>query len=455
MTEIVQIGGASYAVLNSYVGPARELRVDTDTWDLIIEDGSTPGGHRLLNEANADARYQQFNSELAGIGPYQDSAHGFLVRLGPADYAIRNIGVTGDFTISNPDGFTGDPVLGLAQILGGNRTLDGAVHVTGQLTVDGGINAAITGSVVGGVFNGGSVTSSSWGDFTTDSTAQYALRVRGQSAGGNAILEFTSNDGTSTWAEIQAANHSLTVTGATLGCPSGFVGNLQGNVTGNLTGTASSATNANYATTSGACTGNAATSSSCSGNAASATTAASCSGNSATATRLQTLRTIGAIGGPVIGSATFDGSGNATWNTSIADKAIRWPMIADVAGNTILGNNGVAGPAQSLSPAQLWTMLGGSFSYDSANNHGTLIIPNPGGSPVRIHFGSITVGGNTLGTANYFQGNSSGWSYPVFSTEVSSNPTNSSYLHSYDGNGFTVQNNTTNTLVYPYIAIGQ
>ena len=57
-----------------------------------------------------------------------------------------------------------------------------------------------------------------------------------------------------------------------------------------------------------------------SGNATSATTASSCTGNSATATKLATARTI-SLTGDVTGSASFDGSANASITATVADDS--------------------------------------------------------------------------------------------------------------------------------------
>lgn len=57
-----------------------------------------------------------------------------------------------------------------------------------------------------------------------------------------------------------------------------------------------------------------------SGNATTATTASTCSGNSATATKLATARTI-SLTGDVSGSASFDGSANASITATVADDS--------------------------------------------------------------------------------------------------------------------------------------
>lgn len=85
--------------------------------------------------------------------------------------------------------------------------------------------------------------------------------------------------------------------------------------------------NAKTATTSSACSGNSATAT----KATSAETAGTCTGNAATATKLATARTI-ALSGDATGSATFDGSGNATIATTLVRGAGLTHLIPNNAG---------------------------------------------------------------------------------------------------------------------------
>lgn len=47
--------GFGTAESNAYIGPAREITVDTDRLELRLHDGVTPGGRRLLNESQIAA----------------------------------------------------------------------------------------------------------------------------------------------------------------------------------------------------------------------------------------------------------------------------------------------------------------------------------------------------------------------------------------------------------------
>lgn len=70
------------------------------------------------------------------------------------------------------------------------------------------------------------------------------------------------------------------------------------------------------------------------GNADSATTAEACSGNSFTATKLETARTI-TLAGNASGSATFDGTGDITIDTTVAEAAHADKATNDGAGEEI------------------------------------------------------------------------------------------------------------------------
>ena len=68
MTKRVQWIGHITTQADLFIGRARELTVDTTTNELRVHDGSTPGGHRVLNKVQNDALYQPFgNSDFESI----------------------------------------------------------------------------------------------------------------------------------------------------------------------------------------------------------------------------------------------------------------------------------------------------------------------------------------------------------------------------------------------------
>lgn len=144
MAGIIQWVGNLFNVASTYIGAEREIRVDTSNWDLRLHDGVTPGGHRIMNETGADAKYQLINAEISGIGPYAHDAKGVLTRRGDAEYVLR-IMVDDDnseITVTNPDGYGGNFKFNLADVFARAKTfsaavtLNGAVGGSGTLAMD-------------------------------------------------------------------------------------------------------------------------------------------------------------------------------------------------------------------------------------------------------------------------------------------------------------------------------
>jgi hypothetical protein len=150
----VQPDGGTSNTEKVYIGLPREVRVDDSNRDLLLHDGVTPGGRRILSQTNSDTRYQAKSAELTGIGPYTPEQRGFLMRRAPGEYRIRSITVTTELTVQDGDGYGGDPLLGLADTIPGDRVFDGDMVVTGVMQVDGGINSNISGDTTGTHYGG-------------------------------------------------------------------------------------------------------------------------------------------------------------------------------------------------------------------------------------------------------------------------------------------------------------
>ena len=125
-TKIVQIAGDSVAIADAYTGPDREVRVDVDNHDLRLHDGVTAGGHKILNEVNADARYLAQTSEAAGITGFGAGDTGILTRLSVGSYRLREILDSGssEVVVTNPDGYAGNILLGVADTFTRNKTFN-------------------------------------------------------------------------------------------------------------------------------------------------------------------------------------------------------------------------------------------------------------------------------------------------------------------------------------------
>lgn len=136
--RIVQWVGDLYDAAAAYIGAVREIRIDISNWDIILHDGTTPGGHRIMNMTNADLRYQKLNSELGGLGPFPPGSRGILVRATDTEYILRVMQETpdGEVIIQNPDGFGGNFVLSLADTFPRHKTFNNGVTIVNGLAVD-------------------------------------------------------------------------------------------------------------------------------------------------------------------------------------------------------------------------------------------------------------------------------------------------------------------------------
>jgi len=136
--RIVQWVGDLYDAAKAYIGRPREVRIDESNWDILIHDGTTPGGHRVMNQQNADLRYQKINSEVGGLGPFPPGSRGILIRYSDTEYVLRVLQQTPDAEIiidNNPDGFAGNFVFHLTDNFPRAKTFANAVTIQGLLTV--------------------------------------------------------------------------------------------------------------------------------------------------------------------------------------------------------------------------------------------------------------------------------------------------------------------------------
>lgn len=170
--KIEQEVGGSKPNQDQYVGPERQLTVDTDNWDIRLHDGVTPGGHPILSRDNNDERYQGKSEELDGLD-FTPERRGFLARLGAGLYRIRTLVVnTQQLTIENADGYGGNPTIGLADRIETDHTFGGDIAIEGVLQVDGGINADTSGTHYGPVV--GDVTGDVTGNLTGNATGNHS-----------------------------------------------------------------------------------------------------------------------------------------------------------------------------------------------------------------------------------------------------------------------------------------
>ena len=172
MTKIVQIRGDSFDTIKDVVLESRELAVDTSNYDLLIGDGATPGGRRILSEENSDEKYQIKSPELDGFVEFQPQDKGLMVRLGPAQYALRAITSTqGSLTVTNPRGQAGNINIRLADEIPTDHAWTGTQTFAQAIEAEGGVNGDVAGNTSG--THTGPVTGNVTGNLDGDSAGTH------------------------------------------------------------------------------------------------------------------------------------------------------------------------------------------------------------------------------------------------------------------------------------------
>lgn len=169
----VQLAGNPADAADSYIGVERELTVDTSNWNLRLHDGTQPGGRVILNTDDNDQRYQKRSEELDGLLGFEPSHRGFLARLGPSTYRLRNLTVNGlNLVIDNANGYDGDPLIGLAPVIESDHEWTGNNRFTEQIDAAGGLAGDIDGNVQGNLT--GNVTGDVTGNLAGNATGDHS-----------------------------------------------------------------------------------------------------------------------------------------------------------------------------------------------------------------------------------------------------------------------------------------
>ena len=160
----LQLLGQTYSIAVKFVGLPGELRFDSSNWDLLLDDGVVPGGHRFLNQDNSDQRYQAKSPELDGLLGFEPQNRGILVRRGPSDYRVRELKVNGDnMTLEESKGYGGNPTFSLKPTIESDHTWAGKQTFEQAIKGNEGFEGDLTGDVTGDVV----------GDLTGDSTGKH------------------------------------------------------------------------------------------------------------------------------------------------------------------------------------------------------------------------------------------------------------------------------------------
>lgn len=120
--RVVQQPRNSTKVEDQYIGPAGQITVDSDRWEIRLHNGKKPGGWRIPNMSQLAQLFMTNKSEF-GQTEFVDSGLGFLTRVGNKAYQLRKFLVGDGLIISTNDGSTGDPTLTLPDRLKEHQTL--------------------------------------------------------------------------------------------------------------------------------------------------------------------------------------------------------------------------------------------------------------------------------------------------------------------------------------------
>lgn len=171
MAETI-LNGGNRTSQDAYTGPANEVTVDESNHNLRLHDGETPGGFEILSRNNADERYQLQSPELAGLIGLEPQEHGILVRLGPAEYVLREFTVNEDqFVIENADGYDGNPLLSLSPTINTEHTWTGEQTFEAPVTFSSGLAGDLEGDTTG--THNGNVLGNVTGNLTGDATGNH------------------------------------------------------------------------------------------------------------------------------------------------------------------------------------------------------------------------------------------------------------------------------------------
>lgn len=178
MSDPTIINGGNAKSQNAYTGQPRELTVDTSNWNLRLHDGSTKGGHSILNVDDNDQRYQARSKELDGLLNFEPSQRGMLVRLGDASYAIRTITVNiENMVVEHANGYDGDPLIGLAPEISSDHTWTGNHTYTEEVVANGGVKGNLKGNTEGN--HTGDVVGNVTGNLTGDADGNHTGTFKG------------------------------------------------------------------------------------------------------------------------------------------------------------------------------------------------------------------------------------------------------------------------------------
>jgi hypothetical protein len=178
--SVTILNGGSRTTQDQYTGSEHELTVDASNRNLRLHDGATQGGHVIYSAANSDARYQPKSTELLGLLGFEPHEKGLLVRIGPAEYQLRQLTAnSASLTLANANGYAGNPNLSLAETITSEHTWDSQHIFNDVVQFNAGINADVSGDLTGNVTGNltGNVTGNLTGNANGSHTGSFAGNI--------------------------------------------------------------------------------------------------------------------------------------------------------------------------------------------------------------------------------------------------------------------------------------
>lgn len=172
MSKIVQLVGHIASLARQFVGEERELTVDTESLNLRLHDGSTPGGHVIPNLAQLGATFQGKSAALDYLAGLDNQNKGIAVRISSNNWAFRKVvGTPGQISVTNETGIAGNIQVALPNIVNKNITWQGTHTYESPIAATGGLTGATAGTHTGPVV--GPVTGDVVGNLEGDSAGYH------------------------------------------------------------------------------------------------------------------------------------------------------------------------------------------------------------------------------------------------------------------------------------------
>lgn len=203
MSKIVQFVGHIAALARQFVGEEREVTVDTESNNLRLHDGSTPGGHIIPNLAQLSGLFQAKSNALDYLAGLGNENKGIAVRISQNNWQFRKVvGTAGQISVSNETGIGGNIQVGLPNNINKDLTFQQTITFEQAIVATGGVNGPTSGTHTGAVV--GNVTGNVVGDLTGDSTGFHTggVDVRG--------ADLLLDDGSIPLAKIAGLTEALT-----------------------------------------------------------------------------------------------------------------------------------------------------------------------------------------------------------------------------------------------------